>query len=411
MEHKHQDKEKAFFRNLGKKKVLLILTASGLLLIIGVICFIRIVTYNDVLVSTVSMATSTISITTEESFVPVIQNELFVATMNNETRNIDISIINPVKNEVLSTHKIILGDWLAPSSSNAWGANDSVQYNATTKEIFLYTEGSSAYDGSCTNKDGTCFYRLYKVALGQSTPVVIFESSKPILNWTVISSDNSLLFSVWGDAYQSLTKIRQSDGSVVFTKEYPIKAHQDFANFVVSRDRKYVYQASRSSDDGRAINETLSLRKINIENGDLTEDILFTGDFTEYETYLSPDSSYVAFHSNGTTYYYSLAAKKLTSIPYVGSIGNYNLHWSGDSKKILLLLKDSLVVYDISSGTSTSLGKDLLDASYVYIWGPSTEYFVYLSEDSIIKLFTFKNKTSAILPIDIKSEVKGVSLY
>ena len=344
-----------------------------------------------------------------------LKNEIFIAT--NKDGVLSILIFDPNKNMAVTSKEIPLEDSLSTYSSNgAWGANNAVQYNPKTQEIFFSTGGQAAYDGSCINKDGTCVSRLYKIGLEQTKPIIIFESNSMPVNWVVNSFDNSLLLSFLDGKTQTIKKINTQDGKVVFSKEYLTKPQMGLTDFVLSIDGKFTYQASKESVDGKWFYEILRLRKINNANGDISEQEIFGGEAVEYETNLSPDNNYFAFYSGARNlsklYIYEISTQKLTNVPYQGSIGNNNLLWSGDSKKLLYLLKNSLTYYDIPTSKSTLVIGDTQQTTYVYAWAASTNYFAYQSQNGGVKIFDVKN--SRVIDTQIKtsvSEVNGVSWY
>ena len=350
---------------------------------------------------------------TQNNIIPDVRNEIFIATTGDGVVN--ILIFNPIKNEVIASKKILLDASLSHSSTGAYGSNDSVQYNPKTKEIFFSTQGSSDYDGSCINKDGTCTSRLYKVSLDQTKPTIIFESNSPPINWAVNSFDNSLLLSFLEGKTQTLKKISAQNGKVIFAKDYQIKVNTGLTDFVLSKDGKYTYQASKESVDGKWFYEILRLRKVDNLTGDITEQEIFGGEAVEYETNLSPDNNYLAFYSGAREqaklYIYEIPTKKLINVQYQGSIGNYNLFWSGDSKKLLHLLKNSLTYYDIPSAKSALITGDPQQTNYVYAWAPSTNYFAYQSQDGGIKIFDLQKNQVIDTQTKAEIEVKGISWY
>lgn len=340
----------------------------------------------------------------------MVKNETFIATT--EGGILSILIFSPEKNKVVISKKIQLDDPLGSASTNSSGVNNSVQYNSKTHEIFFSTTGYSEYDGSCINKDGTCTSRLYKISLGQTKPTLIFESNTPPSNWIVNSFDNSLLLSFLKNKTQIIKKINSMDGKVIFSKEHEIDG--TLAEFVFSRDGQYTYQARKKSVNGW-FNEILWLRKIDNSNGEVSEQEIFDGERIEAGTSISPDDNYLAFYSgiqgSEKLYIYEIPTKKLTYIPYHGVVANLNLIWSGDSKKLLQLLKESIVYYDISTLKSTIVSDILPQKNYVYAWAPSTNYFLYKSQIGGIKIFDVQKKQIIDTPIKEKSEVKGIGWY
>jgi WD40 repeat protein len=343
------------------------------------------------------------------------QNDVFIATTENvgtvEDGVLNILIFNPVENKVVASKKISLDAVLDSASTESSGINDSVQYNPKTKEVFFSTLGSSAQAGSCTNTDSTCVSRLYKISLDQTEPTILFESKYPPTNWVVNSFDNSLLLSFLEEKTQSIKKINGQDGKVIFTKEYQIKENTGLDVFVLSKDGKYIYQASTESVDGKASYEILRLRKIDNSNGDITEQEIFGGEAVESGTTISPDNNYLAFYSGAELYIYEVSTKKLINVQYQGSIGNFSLLWSGDSKKLLPLLKNSLTYYDVLSAKGILLTGAPQQDTYVYAWAPSDNYFVYESQDGGIKIFDIAKNQVIDTQTKTRAGVKGISWY
>lgn len=358
---------------------------------------------------------------TQNDFTPDVKNDVFIATTEAEGRVLNILIFNPVENKVIVSKKISLDAPLGPARTTSHGANDSVQYNPKTKEIFFFAEGYTDDDGSCI-KNGKCLSRIYKISLDQIRPTILFESelNKHPTNWVVNSFDNSLLLSFSEGKIQSLKKINGQDGKLIFTKDYQIKDNTELTDFVLSTDGKYTYQASKESVDGKWLYEILRLRKIDNSNGDVAEQEIFGGESIIYGTNISPDNNYFAFYSGMQTtanppsklYIYEIATKKLINVPYQGSIGNHTLLWSGDSKKLLHQLENSLTYYDILSAKSTLIDGDLQQNPYAYAWAPSTNYFAYQSQNIGIKIFDVqKNQVIDTQTKTATIEVGGVSWY
>lgn len=353
---------------------------------------------------------------TENNFIPDVRNEIFIAA--SEDDDVNIMIYNSGKNEVIASKKISLNAFLSYYGAGSANSNYSVQYNPKTKEIFFSTVGTSGYDGSCINKDGTCVSRIYKVGLEQTKPIIIFESNYPPSHWVVNSFDNSLLLSfLIEEKNDTLLKISSQDGKIIFEKEYQYKENTGYGHLVISKDGKYTYQARTESVDGKWSDENLRLRKIDNLTGDMTEQEIFSGEAIDHDTNLSPDNNYLAFYSGlGTQtpaklYIYEISTKKLTNIPYQGSVRNYNLLWSGDSKKLLHQLKGSLTYYDILSAKSILITGDLQQYPYIYAWAPSVDYFLYQLQDSGIKIYNVQTNQVIDTQIKAKDDIENISWY
>jgi hypothetical protein len=347
----------------------------------------------------------------QDNFIPDIKNELFTATA--EDGVLMVSIYSPVKNKIIVSKKILLNAPLGPASTNLYGANDSVQYNAKTKEVFFSTQGYSDRGGDCLNKDGTCVSRIYKISLDQTEPTILFESATPPKNWLVNSFDDSLLLSFFTERSQILKKISGQDGKVIFTKEYEMKEDTGLTDFILSRDGTYTYQARTESVDGKWFYKILKLRRIDNLNGDVGEQDIFSGEEVWGKVGLSPDNNYLTFYlrEQEKVYVYEIPRKKIIDLPYRESIRNYSLLWSGDSKKLLCTIGDSLAFYDILSKKSVVIADDLRQISYFHAWAPSINYIAYQSPDREMKILDIEKNAVINTQIRIKYEFKGVSWY
>ncbi len=364
------------------------------------------------------------SILEDDGIVNITVNEIFIATAHDDI--LDILIFNPSKSEVIFSKKILLDAPLAPAKSHSFGSNDSVQYNPKTKEIFFSTQGYSDYAGSpCQNKDGTCISRFYKISLDQKKPTILFESNNPPSQWIVNSFDNSLLLAFWEDGYktQFLKKINGEDGEVIFEKEYQIKENTQLTDFVLSKDGKHTFQTVTERtkwQDEITLIDTLRLRKINNLNGDVVEQEVFKGQHIECSnTNLSSGNNYLAFYADhliyseipANLYIYEISTKKLINISYKGQIRNSGLIWSGDSKKLLYFPKSSLAYHDISTSKNIFISEEPRLAYDVYIWAPSTNYFVYKSQNSEVKIFDTQKNQIIDTGVTDKINIRGISWY
>lgn len=342
-------------------------------------------------------------------------DKLFFSTYNN--KSINISIYNPETNKVTVSKIIQLDDRLTMSTFNSFGSNDSVQYNSKTQEIFLLTTGSSEYDGSCINKDGTCLSRIYKIGLNEIKPIIIFESETTPRNWVINSSDNSIILSILGGSIdgqvQLIKKISGIDGKVVFTKTYPVADDEELTRFVLSKDNNFTYQADIKRTDGKVYDQVLSLHKINNLNGDISYQSLFTGDDINNDTDISPDNNYLAFYSKGQResnklYVYELSTSKIKSFP-VDQPSNINLLWSGDSKKLLFWNQDKLNYYNVLTEKSDSVTNNITKGDQILNWN-SSSYFIYESNKKINIFNTLNDKVINTL-IDATPEVVGINWF
>lgn len=344
--------------------------------------------------------------------VPAVKNEAFIVELDYGKKQLTTTTYSAEAKKILSTKQIPLDDYLASSSTNVLGANDAVQYNPTTKDIFFLTNGSADMGGICVNKDGSCVSRLYRIGNDESFPKVIFESEKISLNWVVNSFDDSILLSHSEASGSYLTKISAETGKVIFARNLEVGDHEGLGNFVVSADGKYTYQASTDRGDG-ASSAHLRLRIIDNTNGNLTNKEIFTGSVLA-ETNISPDNRYFAFYVEGASIFtpklnvFDLKNTKLAEIPYEGEVVNRGLRWSGDSSKLIQILRQGLVSYDLTTKTTAKLPVDSTKAPYVFAWGPSKDLILYMSTDKLIKMFDVNSGSSTIIPI-ATTDTSGVN--
>lgn len=348
---------------------------------------------------------------TKSDFVPDIKNEAFIATEND---TLNITLFNPSTNEILVSKKISIDAQLAPSDTNAYGANASVQYNPKTKEIFFSTQGYAEYDGSCINKDGTCFSRMYKIGLRQTKPIKLFESDAPPANWIVNNFDNTLLTSTVKDGIQTLKKISGENGEIIFTVDRPIQKEISAMNFVLSKDGSHIYQVGILR--GNRFHTALILRTIDYANGKITEEEIFKGEDIESETNISPDNQYLAFYaakdSMTRLFIYERSTQKFIDIPHKFEIKNLNLKWSGDSRKLLFMPENGTSYYDMSTGDIVPISKNEERTSYAYAWGPSTNHIVYLSRNAEINIKNIQTGRVINTGVDVKHATEsGISWH
>lgn len=343
-------------------------------------------------------------------------DKLFFSTVKDKL--INIFIYNPKTNKTIFSKTIELEDHINLVSTNtSFGSSDSVQYNPKTQEIFLLTNGSSEYDGSCINKDGTCLSRIYKISLNETKPKIIFESEIIPNNWTINLSDNSLILRIVegniGSQTQTIKKISCIDGNVIFAKSYSIEKGEGLRHFVISPDNKFTYYTSLKSTDNKIYNQVLVLHKINNLDGNITSQEIFIGDEITEDTDISPDSNYLAFYSKGqrqsnNLYVYEIPTKEMKKFP-VDRPSNVNLFWSGDSKKLLFWNNDILNYFNVLTGKADTVYSSLTRENEILHWN-SSAYFTFKANNKV-KFFDTSNNIIIDTPIDASSQIEGINLY
>lgn len=342
-------------------------------------------------------------------------DKLFVATKSSGNK-LDIYQYDTVSNQAVQTKTILASSPdLITSSSGGWGANQAVQYDNNTGDIYYITKGSSDYDGRCINDDKTCLNRLYKINSNSDSIIKLWESSDVPTNWIVSPSNNVVLLSMYhANNEQILYRVDMSTGKTEKVVDIQHSKNTSLARFQLSSDQKYIYQMSKISPDGKALNETLALNKIQIESGKLETVKVFLGNSIEYNTSLSPDENRIAFFTDVPNkgdrllYVHDFTTMENTLIPVEGKVKNLNLLWSGDSDKLWNILSDTVGYYSfIDKQYTVILPK--VSVNYSFIWSPSARYILNLVGEELELYDSSKNIFSKLnLSIDHSSTVVGV---
>jgi len=329
------------------------------------------------------------------------KTNLFYAT--NDDNKIIVNIFDSNNNTILNSKTITSDDILGFSSNSAVGANYAVQFNSQTKDVLFLTNGSSPYDGSCMNKDGTCFDRIYKINIDDTKqkPKIIFQTKDFIQNWIVNPEESSVIVGInilvneMGSDKLVLKSINLSSGAVKTITENA-SAGEDL---VLSSDAKYLFQVIGG--------DKLVLNRINVISGDIEKIDIYNGRISLSEAYVSPNGRFAAFHQSGLKIY-DVANNKMISHSYSGKIANFGLNWSGDSEKLTYILDNKIAYHDIVKDIDITIEQG---AGYVYGWAPSNQYIIYTSnKNSGVKFYdTFENKNAEFNePIFSNSDIQSI---
>ena len=318
---------------------------------------------------------------------------------------------------------------LTSSSTSSIGSNNSVQYNPKTKDVFFFTENYSEHDGSCQYEEYDCLSLIRKTNFEKDEDAkVIYELEGSHQNWIVNSIDNSVFIShmEWNSQKQEveyvIEKISGENGEIVFKKNHSIKENVRLFDFALSSNGKYIYQLSSETNSASKNSETLGLIRINVSDGSIDEQVIDKPSVHFHkETNISPDQKYLAFYAKNELfdlyvyeydlYIYEIATNKLTGIPLRDPIHNYNLIWSGDSKKLFLLLENSPAYFDIEKSRFVPLPDELKKVNYAYSWAPSEKYLAYLSDEYILGIFDYDSRQLIDTGISEGINVVGFSWY
>ncbi|MEI7425971.1 MAG: hypothetical protein WCK16_03560 [Candidatus Moraniibacteriota bacterium] len=334
------------------------------------------------------------------------KTNVFFATAS--TGKININIFDSKNKFIVASRKIELDDTLGSSTNNGVGLNDAVQYNPITKNIFIFTDGDSRYDGSCRNKDKTCFYRIYRINLDnvQQKPEILFQTKDAIVNWQVGVKSNSVFVGISAqidNGHSSrlvLKSINPSDKTVKTISENASVG----GRLILSADEKSIFQIISG--------DNIVLSKIDILTGTIEKTDVFQGNIGFPSAAISPDGNFIAFHQSGLKIY-DVLNKKIINYFYGGEIGNYGLSWSGDSEKIVYILKNKLAYYDIKTGKETIIEQGENLNAYVYGWAPSKQYVMYKSGGDMdtVKFYDIFQDKKVEFNQDIFSKTNTFSIY
>ncbi len=341
--------------------------------------------------------------------------ELFIASIDKST--LTLTLFDANLNKISYSKEIVLDDQLnSLSTYNAVYSNDSVQYDAQKKEVYFSTDGASAMGGDCVNKDGTCVSRIYKMGINDDTAKILFESQTIPQNWIVNSQDSSVLMSfierdeVNGNT-QTLTKISEKDGSVIFTKDFALNKNDSLGSLVLSLDSKAVYQVLLSAVGKSSSGQKLSLVNFDMMTGVRSVKDVYTGSAIWFDTDISPDGSSLAFYTDyfkaPKLHILNLVTAATTDVPFTGRVHNYNLLWSGDSSKLFYSLEKEPSYFDVTENLSHSLKGDIQSLFSSYLWAPSN-LLAYEASNNVIKLLDVAN--GVIVDTGIKGQLETMGM-
>lgn len=343
-------------------------------------------------------------------FLPPAQEttHLFVATQK-EDRSVTVTFYDLESQKGTQTQTFTPDDVLSATSAQSWGANDAVQYDSETNQIFYKTDGHGGMEGGCTNKDGTCADRIYKLEADGSQKL-LYQGGGSISHWIVDPANTAILLIESGKEWQIFTSISEEDGHALFTVPYEFAEQQSAADLRVTEDGAFTYQAAVAHTQG--VGDILYLEKFNNQNGVYEERGIYTGLWIEPMTAVSPDGQYLAFYGNSwedqKLFLYNIENKTTTEIPFEGEISNFTLLWSGDSQKLIVNRKDGIAYYDAAKKTFFNTYKD----GYVFGWAPALHFFAFQGMNDL-KIYNTDSQEAmeTLVRFDHPSLVEGLEFF
>jgi len=337
----------------------------------------------------------------EETQIPVEEakaeetlSKLLIA--QNVNHFLTIEIYNTETNELEYSKSINPEDILAVSRLGASGANDAAQYDEDSSDLYYMTDGESAYDGSCMNKDGTCNMRIYRYNLISEKTDLMYDMRGRLHQW-LLDDSNDAIYIRLTDAKDKNILYEKIDTTTKKTQTvFSIPRNHDenmsFSKMRISNDKKYLYQtrityqvdSSPSPQQPRAINR-LDLVRLNLENGDYEEFLLHAGDYMlSSECDISPDGKTIAFY--GGLFDPNLIILDLDSMETIYNetkkdISNIIIYWSGDSKEILMMKKSGLYRFNLETKTESRIA-ETNDKTFVMAWAMSTSFITTINNNT-----------------------------
>lgn len=306
--------------------------------------------------------------------------------------------------------EIQLVDPIGPSTTGSYGSNYAVQYNSVTEDIFFFTRGGSMGMGDeCVNKDETCNDRIYKLEKNSDAPEVLYDLEGLINNWIVNPFDNSILLTQnTKDKGAMFTKIDTETGDELFSVNNEREGERSFSEMKLSSDAKYTFQSSISYDEELDIVYTT---KFNNSTGSKEEFSLGGSSYVYAMTNISPDEEYFVHYEGGNKkrLYLNKIGKSSNMIEYEGFIENYNIYWSGDSKKFMIFTSEGAIYYDLNTKEFVKLNDDI---ELALAWAPSEENIVLASD--VLKVYNVFTGTSVEISESNDTgldRIKGVQIF
>ena len=177
------------------------------------------------------------------------------------------------------------GLYPASSSSESWGANNAVQYNPKTDNVFFL---ANTPEGPGAAPAAGCHAAIYKTALHGSAGfevLHVFSDNEP-QNWIANPWDNTLIALFVEDDAVLFQKIDAERGGVLLSKRIPASTGQSFAELTLSKDGKRVFLASEIRSDGM---KTVHLSQINTSTLASHSQKIWQGTAPLLSTDVSPD--------------------------------------------------------------------------------------------------------------------------
>lgn len=322
-------------------------------------------------------------------------DELFLALRGDNA--INIYFYDPIRGSVIRKYEIPIAETLAEFNTHgAWGNNYIVQYDASNHNVLFDTNGSSLYDGSCINPDGTCDNRLYYFNLGEQKKEIITTLDFATGNWAIDPTSNNILMSMGLGHTRRIQMINPNTGEVstIFSRDLEDDLNSSYANIIYGSNNRLL-QARSESTVGASHHTTLYLDKIDISSGNVETTEVAQHTSIEYETDASLDGNYITYTAD-RKYVLKDISKDTETVIYDGGIKNHTKSMSPNGDKIAFI-GDGLQYYDRSTGQSQQIEK--ASSIFPLRWSDSARYLAFAEPPAI---YVFDTKTGESKKINIE---------
>lgn len=287
-------------------------------------------------------------------------------------------------------------------------ANSSVQYDAMANAIYYQTDGSSDYDGSCINLDGTCNNKIFKYDVATQTTSTVFVSEYRYPNWILSPKNNAIYLSrteaagALSDPTHTIEVIDLATGSTKVIYQNSYEYGTQVASLFMTEQEDVLYQAVAFRYPPNPKNG-IRIQALNVETNAMEQITITNLESSSTDTYLSSDGRYFAFWQgpwlNDNLYVYDLQENTTTQVEFPGKIDNYNLLWSTDNKTLYYSVNGSIYAYSITNKQSKLI-----------IPGDSKRYLSYAVNEEVLlygplPLLAYNLETGTSIPTPFPSKV------
>lgn len=324
---------------------------------------------------------------------------LFLALSGIEKKTPIAILYNRIENKIIQEETIDLnGLELGPSGFEAWGSNDSVQYNSVADQILLLVNNVSFYDNGFLT-DVPYSKAIWSTSFkDEELPQVIFASKGEISSW-ITHPDKPVVYLIHQAPNTPKRELLEIN---LFSKE--IRKIADINNLeqegyylelVLSKDGNFIYQAILLNDPGRIL-----FRQFNLITGEITVIINFENEFYSIDTKnLSPDEKTFVFFLGHTLkkpdlriHHLEEQRTEILPMPEELRVESYALWWSADSKKLLLWAKAGVYfapfIYSLEDKKAEFI--DILKGQFPLIWSPAEDYLLVEENGLHWRIFNLK---------------------